>query len=97
MARKPVRIVALTLLFAVLIAGLLGCGPKPPCEGVDVTTVRSTQDECAAAQDELGEARETRADLEAEVAQTRSEISSLEGQPAALEERLHELRKGSGR
>jgi septal ring factor EnvC (AmiA/AmiB activator) len=97
MARKTIGLFALTLLIAVLIAGLVGCGPKPPCQGADVTTVRSTQDECAAATDELDQARENRADLEAEVAQTRSEISSLQGQPAALAERLHELQKGSGR
>jgi septal ring factor EnvC (AmiA/AmiB activator) len=97
MARQTISFVALALLFAVVTAGLVGCGPKPPCQGADVTTVRSTQDECAAATDELNQARDNRANLEAEVTQTRSEISSLEGQPAALSERLHELQKGSGR
>ena len=93
-AKAVLRKVALS---AVLTTGLIGCGPKPPCEGADVTTVRSTQDECAAATDELSQARENRADLEAQVTQTRNEISSLQGQPAALSERLHELQKGSGR
>jgi septal ring factor EnvC (AmiA/AmiB activator) len=97
MARQTIGFVALVMLFAVLLTGLVGCGPKPPCQGADVTTVRSTQDECAAATDELNTARENRADLEAQVTQTRSEISSLQGQPDALSERLHELQKGSGR
>jgi septal ring factor EnvC (AmiA/AmiB activator) len=97
MARKSIGFVALMLLISVLIAGVVGCGPKPPCQGADVTAVRSTQDECATATDELNQARENRADLEAQVTQTRSEISSLQGQPASLSERLHELQKGSGR
>ncbi|MBN2564768.1 MAG: hypothetical protein JXB46_03575 [Candidatus Eisenbacteria bacterium] len=97
MARKTIGLFGFALLATVLVSGLAGCGPKPPCQGADVTTVSSTQDECAAATDELDQARENRANLEAEVAQTRSEISSLQGQPAALAERLHELQKGSGR
>ena len=97
MAGKPIGFVALSLLTVALVAGVIGCGPKPPCKGADVTTVRSTQDECAAATDELEQARDERAGLEAEVAETRSEISSLQGQPSALSERLHELQKGSGR
>jgi septal ring factor EnvC (AmiA/AmiB activator) len=97
MGRKHRGPVALALLIAVVIVGAVGCGPKPPCEGADVTMVRSAQDECASATDELGKARDERAGLEEQVADTRSEISSLQGQPAALEERLHELKKGSGR
>jgi septal ring factor EnvC (AmiA/AmiB activator) len=97
MAGRPIAFVALTLLVFALLVGVLGCGPKPPCEGADVTTVRSTQDECAAATDELDQARDERAGLEAEVAETRSEMTSLQGQPSALSERLHELQKGSGR
>ncbi len=84
-------------LILVVGAGLVGCGPKPPCEGADVTAVQSAQDECAAATDELDAARTERAGLEGEVAETRAEIVALEGQPGALAERLHELRKGSGR
>jgi septal ring factor EnvC (AmiA/AmiB activator) len=97
MSRNQKGLAALALLTAFVIVGVLGCGPKPPCAGVDVTDVRSTQDECAAATDELDQARDARADLEAEVGEARSEISSLQGQPAALEERLRELQKGSGR
>jgi septal ring factor EnvC (AmiA/AmiB activator) len=62
-----------------------------------VTSVQAAQDECAAANDELDGTREARADLEAEVASTRVEISALESQPANLAARLHELKKGSGR
>ena len=96
MARKTIGVLALFTI-AVLTTGLIGCGPKPPCEGADVTAVRSAQDECAAATDELNQAREARASLEAELTETRGEIAALEGQPAALAERLHELQKGSGR
>ena len=97
MAGKTVRYIALVALLLVLGVALTGCGPKPPCGGADVTSVQSAQDECAAAGDELDEARDTRAALEAEVASTKAEIATLESQPAALAGRLHELKKGSGR
>jgi septal ring factor EnvC (AmiA/AmiB activator) len=97
MARTTKRYIALVALLLVMGLALVGCGPKPPCEGADVTAVRSAQDECAAASDELDEARDARAALEAEVASARAEIAGLEGQPAELEARLHELKKGSGR
>ena len=97
MAGKTMRYIALAALLLVLGVALTGCGPKPPCEGADVTSVRSAQDECAAAGDELDEARDTRAGLEAEVASTKAEIAGLEGQPSDLARRLHELEKGSGR
>ena len=97
MAGKLMRYLALAALLLVGVSALIGCGPKPPCEGADVTAVRAAQDECAVATDELAEARDARAELEAEVASTRAEIATLEGQPNDLAARLHELKKGSGR
>jgi septal ring factor EnvC (AmiA/AmiB activator) len=97
MAGKTMRYIAFAGLLLVLGVALTGCGPKPPCAEADVTSVQSAQDECAAAGDELDEARDTRAALEAEVASTKAEIATLEGQPANLAGRLHELKKGSGR
>ncbi len=97
MARKTGGILTLATLLLVLSAMLMGCGPKPPCEGVYVTEVQAAQDEFDAASAELEDVRAARADLEVEVAAARSEISELESQPAALEARLNELKKGSGR
>ena len=97
MARKTGGVLTLVTLLLVLSAMLMGCGPKPPCEGVYVTEVQAAQDEFDAATAELEDVRTARADLEAEVAAARSEISELESQPAALEARLNELKKGSGR
>ena len=97
MAGMTMRYLALAALLLVAGSTLIGCGPKPPCEGADVTAVRAAQDECAAATDELEAARDARAELEAEVASTRAEIATLQGQPDALAARLHELKKGSGR
>jgi septal ring factor EnvC (AmiA/AmiB activator) len=97
MAGKTMRYFALAALLLIAGAALSGCGPKPPCEEADVTDVRGAQDECAAASDELSAARDARAGLEAEVASARSEISSLQGQKPDLEDRLHDLKKGSGR
>jgi septal ring factor EnvC (AmiA/AmiB activator) len=96
MAGKTGMRVALAALLLLGVA-LAGCGPKPPCEGADVTSVRAAQDECAALTDELDAARASRAELDGELTSVRSEIRNLSGQPAALADRLHELQKGSGR
>lgn len=97
MAGRTYGLVGLAAFLLVLSVGLMGCGPKPPCEGADVTAVQSAQDECAAANDKLDGAREERAGLEAELTEARAELGALQGQPAALAERLHALKKGSGR
>jgi septal ring factor EnvC (AmiA/AmiB activator) len=97
MARRIIGYFVLAALLLTSGAALVGCGPKPPCEGADVTAVRAAQDQCAAATDELNAARDTRAGLEGDLASTQTEIKQLESQPAALSERLHELQKGSGR
>ncbi len=97
MARKTMQFFAFAVLLLCLGLALVGCGPKPPCEGATVTQVQSAQDECAAATDQLNSARDDRAKLEADVASTKSEISQLEGKPADLADQLEELKKGSGR
>ncbi len=97
MARKTVWFLASAALLLTLGVALVGCGPKPPCEGATVIQVQSAQDECAAAEDELEIARGSRAQLEADVATTKAEIAELEGQPVDLADRLDELKKGSGR
>ena len=97
MARKTGGVLVLATLLLVLSMSLLGCGPKPPCEGVYVTEVQAAQAESDAATAELEGVRAERADLEADVAAARSEISELTAKPAELEARLNELKKGSGR
>jgi len=97
MVGKTMSYIALAALLLVLGSSLMGCGPKPPCDGADVTAVQAAQDECGAASDELDAARDARAGLEADVASTRSEIATLETQPDNLATRLNELKKGSGR
>ena len=96
MPRNIARLLGLASLLLVLGAGLMGCASNPPCD-TTVTQVQTSQDGCAAATDELDTVRETRAELEAEVSVTKTELAQLEGQPEVLERRLHELRKGSGR
>jgi septal ring factor EnvC (AmiA/AmiB activator) len=97
MARKTVWFFALATLLLSSGLALVGCGPKPPCEGATVIQVQSAQDECAAATDELNAARDARAELEADVASTKVEIAELEGKPGELAAQLEELMKGSGR
>jgi len=97
MARKTVGLLASAVLLVPLCLGLVGCGPKPPCEGATVTQVQSVQDECEAAKAGLEDAREERASLEADVTAAKTELSQLEGKPDELSGYLDELRKGSGR
>ena len=97
MARRTRGLLAFAAWLLILGTMLPGCGPKPPCEGATVTDVQSAQDECAAATDELEGARAERAELEAQVTETKSEIAQLEGTPSELADRLHDLKKGSGR
>lgn len=97
MAMRTVGILAFAVLLLASGLGLTGCGPKPPCEGATVTQVQSAQDECDAARAELEGVREERAELEADLTETKSAISKLEGQPSALAHQLNELKKGSGR
>ncbi len=97
MARKTVWLFALGTLVLSMGPALVGCGPKPQCEGATVIQVQSAQDECAAATDELDVARDERAELEADVTATKAEVSELEGMPGQLADQLEELRKGSGR
>ncbi len=97
MASTNGGVIALATLLLVLSMSLLGCGPKPPCEGVYVTEVQAAQDEFDAATVELEGVRAERADLEAGVAAAKSEISELETMPVDLGARLNELKKGSGR
>lgn len=97
MARKTVWFFAFAILLLSMGPALVGCGPKPPCEEATVIQVQSSQDECAAATDELNAARDARAELEADVAATKAEIAELEGTPGELAAQLEELMKGSGR
>lgn len=97
MARKTVWLFVFGTFLLSMGLALVGCGPKPPCEGATVIQVQSSQDECAAATDELDAARDARAELEADVTATKAEITGLEGKPGELADQLEELRKGSGR
>jgi len=96
MAKTSRWFIALTASLLLLSIGVVGCGPKPPCE-VMPTEVQAAQDGCDAASGELDEARDARAELEADVAEMNAEIRELEGEPDELAARLHELKKGSGR
>lgn len=96
MAKKTGGFLVLAAL--ILVAAVLaGCGPKPPCEGATVTQVMTAQDECDAASAELEAARMERAELEADLTETKAEIAKLEGKPDDLAAYLEELKKGSGR
>jgi peptidoglycan hydrolase CwlO-like protein len=88
--------VVLAVALGVLIAFILGCGPKPPCP-VPMSEVKSAQDQTAAAEDALSKVQTEKAGLEKDLAQKQASLDSLKGKPAELEKKLDNLKKGSGR
>jgi hypothetical protein len=99
MARTAGGLLGLGVLLLLLGTALVGCAPKPPCDGATEIDVETAQDQCAAATDQLEQARGERAALEAELTEVKAEMSKLEGEgtPSELASYLEELRKGSGR
>ncbi len=73
-----------------------GCKPAPPC----LTSLISLDETRLDAEIYEREAQETGRkvdDLESRSTKKEEEIDKLKDQPARLEKRLHELKKGSGR
>lgn len=88
-------VVALVAL-GVLVAFILGCGPKPPCP-VPMSEVKGAQDKAAAVEEALSKAEAEKASLEKDLAQKQTSLESLKGKPAEMEKKLDNLKKGSGR
>lgn len=90
------RGVILVLALGVLVAFILGCGPKPPCP-VPMSEVKSAQDKTAATEEALSKVQAEKASLEKELAGKQATLDGLKGKPADLERKLDNLKKGSGR
>jgi predicted small lipoprotein YifL len=96
MTRKIGAFVALAAAVLVAAGGLVGCGPKPPCE-VSPAQVDAAKAACVKSQAAVEEARNQRTALEAQTSKVKTDIAELEGTPSELADRLELLKKGSGR
>lgn len=90
------RGVILVVALGVLVAFILGCGPKPPCP-VPMSEVKSAQDKTATAEGALSKVQAEKASLEKELAGKQATLDSLKGKPDELGKKLDNLKKGSGR
>ncbi|MFZ1947813.1 MAG: hypothetical protein WAW06_09745 [bacterium] len=87
-------VVAIAL--GVLVAFLVGCGPKPPC-AVPPSEVKDAQAKTAAVEASLSQVQTEKAGLEKELAEKQAALSIMPGRAAELEKQLDSLKKGSGR
>ena len=88
-------------LITLILLGLLGtfvsgCGPAPPCN-TSLITLDETRLDAETYEQEAAETGERVDDLSSSLEKKQAEIDEIEDDPARLEKRLHELKKGSGR
>ena len=91
-AKGLVGLVAL----GVLVAFVVGCGPKPPC-AVPPTQVKDAQAKTAGVQDSLSKVQAEKASLEKTLAQKQADLARAKTMPDDLQKKLDNLKKGSGR
>lgn len=84
------------MLLGVCCAFAGGCGPVKPCE-TSLVTLDETRLDAETYEQEAAETAEKVADLEQKLAKKTKEINRIEHKPEELQEKVHELKKGSGR
>jgi TolA-binding protein len=91
------RVIAVFLMLGTLLLMFaVGCGPKPPCP-VPSEEVKRMQTENEQVQTELADTEAEIERLEKELKAKQAELQQLKGKPGELEEKLENLKKGSGR
>jgi septal ring factor EnvC (AmiA/AmiB activator) len=73
-----------------------GCGPAPPCD-TSLVILDETRLDAETYEQEAAETGERVADLRARLAEKKADIDAIKEKPAELENKVHELKKGSGR
>jgi septal ring factor EnvC (AmiA/AmiB activator) len=84
------------LLLGLAVSSFVGCGPAPPCD-TSLITLDETRLDAETYEQEAAETAKKVAELEEQLAAKKKEIAEVEGEPEKLAERVHELKKGSGR
>lgn len=84
------------ILLLAAVGSMVGCGPAPPCE-TSLVTLDETRLDAETYEQEEAETAKRVADLEEQLATKKKEVDEIKDKPAELEEKVHELKKGSGR
>jgi len=94
--KLPAAGLILTLLlgFCAVIVG--GCGTFPPCE-TSLVTMDETRLDAETYEAEVAETDATIADLEQKLDTKNKQIDEIKDKPAEIQEKVNELKKGSGR
>jgi peptidoglycan hydrolase CwlO-like protein len=87
-------IFTLLLGFCAVIVG--GCGTYPPCE-TSLVTMDETRLDAETYEAEVAETDATIADLEQKLDTKNKQIDDIKDKPAEIQEKVDELKKGSGR
>ncbi|MBN2070949.1 MAG: hypothetical protein JW814_05780 [Candidatus Krumholzibacteriota bacterium] len=89
--------VSIILLLLVLAAGTnFSCKPAPPC-GTSLVTLDETRLDAQTFEKEEAETGKSVDELQGKLTAKEQEITKIKDDPARLQKKLHELKKGSGR
>jgi peptidoglycan hydrolase CwlO-like protein len=84
------------ILLVPAVGSMVGCGPAPPCE-TSLVTLDETRLDAETYEQEAAETAKRVADLEEKLATKKKEVDEIKDKPEELGEKVHELKKGSGR
>lgn len=84
------------ILLGLLGAFISGCGPALPCN-TSLITLDETRLDAETYEQEAAETGQRVDELSSSLAKKQAEIDAVKDDPARLEKKLHELKKGSGR
>ncbi len=90
------KVYILLFLLVIAMGSNFGCKPAPPCE-TSLVTLDETRLDAETFEKEAAETGKSVEDLEAKLTKKEQEVGEIEDDPERLEEKLHELKKGSGR
>ena len=93
-----ISLAGLLLMFLLVLAlgSMVGCGPAPQCT-TSLISLDETRLDAETYEQEAAETAERVADLEEKLTTKSKEVDEIKDKPAKLEEKVHELKKGSGR
>jgi uncharacterized coiled-coil DUF342 family protein len=83
-------------LFGLLAGIAYGCAPAKTCV-TSLITLDETRLDANTYEQEAAETGDKVADLSSKLSKKQGELNAIKDEPARLEKKLHELKKGSGR
>ncbi|MCK4351592.1 MAG: hypothetical protein KAX13_12070 [Candidatus Krumholzibacteria bacterium] len=83
-------------MLGLAVSSFVGCGPAPPCE-TSLITLDETRLDAETYEQEAAETAKKVAELNEQLASKQKEVAEIKDEPEELAEKVHELKKGSGR